>query len=302
MQSRNGKQEGISAMNTEEIKFEWRELLVQMECYICQVPQGTDLCYLSNFDSINSEVPELREKDDFHLWRWSLSENSRIADSLSSFLSPDENRQAGEFKFAELKNRYILSHGVLRCILGEYLNLPPGEIDFKFAERGKPRIAESQNDSDIRFSLAHCDNYAACAVTLKHEIGVDIEEDHLISKEELTRLSAHLLQPGELESFNKPGEESGTRRFLRTWTIKEACCKATGEGVQALKKSWIHDYSEKNFFNVGWIETAEKFWRFINFVFEEKVFVSVAVDGFFNTPIMAELSFLNEEVINGTLA
>jgi len=288
-------------MDMHDNKIEYTDLWEQAECYICQILHGTALCYSLNCKTTNLDVPDLNENGVFHLWRWSLSKNYRISDSLSGLLSPDEDRKAGEFKYSELKHRYIISHGGLRCVLGKYLSILPEEIAFDFGDMGKPRIAENQNDRDIRFSFSHSDNYATCAVTRNHDIGVDIEEEHCsISKEELTRLALHIMQPEESNAILRTEKEPEIKRFLKTWTIKEACCKATGLGLQAIKESWIHDYIEKGSINVGWAETAKKCLLFVNFTFEKKIFVSVAVDALFDSSALT-MNVLKESR-NGTLA
>ena len=109
----------------------------------------------------------------------------------------------------------LLCQGLRECY---GITEPP---TFAFGPHGKPYLPEHP---DIHFSLSHCREAAACAVSA-HPIGIDIESVRSFSPE----LLSHTMHPTEQEQIRNDPEPQIA--FLRLWTRKEAAFKMQGTGI-----------------------------------------------------------------------
>jgi 4'-phosphopantetheinyl transferase len=110
------------------------------------------------------------------------------------------------------RRRYLASHAALHEALGE-------SGPWVHGAHGKPARAAPPP----HFNLSRRDGAAAVAVSMTHEVGVDVETLRPI--DDARELAALHFTPIERESI---GDDAG---FLRVWTRKEACMKATGLGL-----------------------------------------------------------------------
>ena len=78
--------------------------------------------------------------DEVHIWCVSLDRSPQILSKLKSLLSPTELARASRFHFEKDRNHFIVSHGLLRSILGGYLGLEPSQIQFRYGPYGKPLV------------------------------------------------------------------------------------------------------------------------------------------------------------------
>ncbi len=61
--------------------------------------------------------------NEVHVWRASLDESPPQIDIFLHTLAADEQTRAERFYFQRDRERFITAHGVLRAILGLYLNM-----------------------------------------------------------------------------------------------------------------------------------------------------------------------------------
>ena len=108
------------------------------------------------------------DSNEIHCWVIDLDVHIFVAPHYLHWLSEAEKRRADRFAFKELKDRYVVSHGVLNILLASYLNTSQFEITF--GEYGKPFI----KDSFLHFNLSHSNRYA-CIAFANFEVGIDIE-------------------------------------------------------------------------------------------------------------------------------
>src|ERR1700682_762867 len=81
----------------------------------------------------------LREGE-IHIWRANLDIEPAVLDRVRAGLSPDEESRAARFHFARDRNHFIVCRGALRGLLGAYLNVSPGAIEFCYGIHGKPAL------------------------------------------------------------------------------------------------------------------------------------------------------------------
>jgi phosphopantetheine--protein transferase-like protein len=155
--------------------------------------------------------------------------DSYSSDAVSLFqklLSVQELEKASKFRFIKDQHRYIITHAMLRTILGRYLKLVPAEIDFISNDYGKPSLPEKYEK--IHFNLSHSKGFSALAFSTKSEIGIDIEridpefDFDAIANAHFSKAENRFLHAEKRESRN---------RFYTLWTRKEAFLKAVGTGI-----------------------------------------------------------------------
>jgi len=165
-----------------------------------------------------------------HVWCADLDLSEIRLQHLRQTVSVDENNRADRFYFDRHRKRFIAAHGILREILGRYLEVKPEWLEYSYGSRGKPAIAGM--DSDINFNLSHKNNFALCAVTRNRLIGIDIE--FLRPVREVESLAENNFCPQEFEVIRSLPSGKKEEAFFNAWTRKEAYLKATGEGLAGL--------------------------------------------------------------------
>ncbi len=175
-----------------------------------------------------SNSPSLKNGE-IDVWKVDLERDPRDLDSFFQLLSDDEKVRANKYVFARDRGHFIAGRGMLRKIIGGYLDKSPDEIKFSIRHYGKPDLTGEA--SDLRFNVSHSRGIAVIAVSLKREIGVDIEfvdpdfdvfsvAKNIFSAEEILRIEA---LPLNLQ----------TATFFAGWTRKEAFLKAMGDGLSS---------------------------------------------------------------------
>ncbi len=169
--------------------------------------------------------PYRGDKDRIHVWRAALDN----AADLRGLLSADELARAARFHFERDSARFIAMRGVLRSILGIYTSVPPVQLKFRYAARGKPSLAD--NPRDVRFNLSHSHDLALIAVALGCELGVDVEyiKDSTAGPE----IAERFFSRAEVVALRALPKALRRDAFFAGWTRKEAYIKATGMGLFA---------------------------------------------------------------------
>jgi len=103
------------------------------------------------------------------VWRADLA----AADGLAELLCAQERARAERLLRATLWAR---SRGMLRALLGRYLDRDPRGLRFELGPQGKPALrGRAGRARQLRFNLSHSGELALVAVTAGREVGVDVE-------------------------------------------------------------------------------------------------------------------------------
>jgi 4'-phosphopantetheinyl transferase len=161
-----------------------------------------------------------------HLWQATLDD--RLARGLRHLLSTDEISRADRLHFAKDRIQFTAARGLLRILLSAYLGINSAELQFAYAEKGKPSLKETQPRA-INFNLAHSQSMAIYAFAHDREVGVDLE----YVREDLAgeRIAERFFSPRESEMLKSVPAELRKEAFFNCWTRKEAYIKARGEGL-----------------------------------------------------------------------
>jgi len=173
-------------------------------------------------------LPEEPEKQDYYL-----------------LLNTDEKEKAAAFKRPEVEKKYIKTRGVLRKVLGNYINQPPQQLLIKTAEHGKPFIEQQ----GLYFNLSHTGNKFVIAVSNCGEVGVDIEQYR--QRLSLSGLVDKCFSVQEKEYWLSLPEEQKTTMFYRFWVRKEAFVKAVGRGIAlGLDQCVVNPHKQNHFLSI----------------------------------------------------
>lgn len=172
--------------------------------------------------------------NEVHVWRENLDNVMPLLEDLTRILSEDELVRAKRFHFKQHRQRFIAARGILRNILGGYLNIEPSKIRFGYEQRGKPFLDESCNKNNLSFNVSHSEDFALYAVSLNNSIGVDLE--FISSTTDVVSLAQRFFSPSEFAVIESAPQEQQQQLFFRYWTCKEAYLKATGTGLKDLQK------------------------------------------------------------------
>jgi 4'-phosphopantetheinyl transferase len=166
---------------------------------------------------------------DIHVWCVSLDQVVGRLEPLAQTLSPDERSRANHYCFDRHRDRFIIGRGLLRVLIGDYLDIKPDRLRFCYTPNGKPTLAEICGSRVLCFNLSYSDELVLYAFTYDRQIGVDIER--IRSNCEVDQIVARFFTPHEDAVFHQLLSSQKHEAFCRCWTRKEAYLKAIGDGL-----------------------------------------------------------------------
>jgi 4'-phosphopantetheinyl transferase len=174
------------------------------------------------------DTPKL-EAGAVHIWRASLLVEAGQLRQLRELLSEDELCRAERFLFERDRNRFIAARGLLRKILGRYLDIEPSRLRFRYSEQGKPELAANGAGDNVHFNLSHSSALAFYAIAFGRKVGVDIEQIRADLPD--LEIADRFFSPSEVAILRGLAPDRRREAFFRFWTLKEAYLKATGKGL-----------------------------------------------------------------------
>jgi len=164
-----------------------------------------------------------------HVWRTNLDCESADGLPWETWLAPDEKSRAARFVFPKDRCRFIAARGILRAILGQYLQRHPADIEFAYGTNGKPAIRADGPQSAIQFNLSHSHGLAVYAFAYRREVGIDVEVVRPgVQQDGVAELAFSDSELAELAALPPELRDEG---FFLCWTRKEAYLKARGAGL-----------------------------------------------------------------------
>jgi 4'-phosphopantetheinyl transferase len=160
-----------------------------------------------------------------HVWSAALTEANSL--EFSDLLSPAEWIRAQRFHFTRDRARFIAGRGLLRTILGRYLEMQPRDLRFTQGPHGKPELDGA--GSCLRFNLSHSDDLMLLAVTHARAVGIDLE----LMREDVPfqQLADYYFEPEDAWHLRLLPAPQQAWKFYDMWTSTEARLKASGQGL-----------------------------------------------------------------------
>jgi 4'-phosphopantetheinyl transferase len=164
-----------------------------------------------------------------HVWRASLAQPVEAQERFLRTLDLEERERASRFHFEKHRRRFIVGRGVLRLLLGRYLEIAPEAVRFAYGPYGKPSLGGEHGASRLRFNASHSHELAVYGFVQEREIGVDVEyvKDDFQSEE----IAVRFFSAREVQTLTALPKDERHAAFFRCWTRKEAYIKAIGSGL-----------------------------------------------------------------------
>ena len=176
------------------------------------------------------------EPGQVHVWRASLSLEREAMSRAWGLLSAEERRRALRMRFPLHRARTVASRGILRTLLGGYLDMEAQDVPIVVEPSGRPSLGE-EAPSRLSFSVSHAGPVALFAIAADRAVGVDVER--LRREMPFEQLAARFFAVSEARALHALPRSLLPAAFFACWTRKEALFKAWGgEGglVPSLKR------------------------------------------------------------------
>jgi 4'-phosphopantetheinyl transferase len=160
-----------------------------------------------------------------HVWRADLA---AAGEHFGELLCAEEQARAARFVSARDGELWRRSRGLLRALLGRYLERDPRSLQFVVGEHGKPALA-GDTSALPAFNMSHSGELALYAVSDAGAIGVDVETARRPIDE--VAIAARTLGDSEAQRLQILAPPARRREFLRLWTRYEAQLKCLGVGI-----------------------------------------------------------------------
>lgn len=178
---------------------------------------------------LDQDAPLSLPACEIHVWQAStLAFNARIQE-LATLLSGEETRRMGRFYFQQDRIRFAVAHGILRKMIGRYLNTRPWLIDFRNGSKGKPELHGPCAAAGFFFNISHSHQLVALAFSKIQHLGIDVE--HIRDIPDFDEMAGYYFHPTESAVLQFLPFSKRQQYFFDCWTCKEAFVKATGEGL-----------------------------------------------------------------------
>ena len=143
-----------------------------------------------------SLTPVKLRTDEVHIWLANL--NDFTPESLRPLLAADELARAARFHFERDRSHFIVARGLLRKLLGSYLETEAAEVSLDYGAMGKPTLRTAPGSS-LTFNLAHSYGLALYAFSRERAVGVDLEyvRDDVAAEQ----LAERFFSKGEVEAL-----------------------------------------------------------------------------------------------------
>jgi 4'-phosphopantetheinyl transferase len=166
-------------------------------------------------------------KGEVHVWRATLDWPGECIQELTQILSPDERERAARFHFDPDRRRYLVGRGMLRRLVGHCLGIPADGVRFDYSAFGKPGVAGCAQP--LQFNLSHSGELVLVAMTLGRAVGIDVER--IRTDMAVDPIAARFYSATEFKTLSALPAHMRHDAFFVCWTRKEACLKASGDGL-----------------------------------------------------------------------
>jgi 4'-phosphopantetheinyl transferase len=163
---------------------------------------------------------------EIHVWQVLVADVASFREELWQTLNAAEKQKISKLQSEVDRTRSIASRGILRTILGWYLDMSPACIEFSYNAMGKPSL---DMQHDLKFNVSHADDLLLYTFTFGHLIGIDVER--VSNLPELHDLARSMFSPREQSLLISLPDQEKRQTFFRLWTLREAFGKMRGNGL-----------------------------------------------------------------------
>ena len=145
-------------------------------------------------------------------------------------MTADELQRAGRFLQSADRERFLIGRALARTMLSRHADVRPIDWPIAIDDHGRPVLGATPPDTpDLRFNLSHTPGLVACALTIGHEVGVDVE--HIGRRLVHENIPERFFSPREVADLRALPHSEQPIVFFDYWTLKESYIKARGLGL-----------------------------------------------------------------------
>lgn len=148
---------------------------------------------------------------------------------LSVLLDDAERERLSRLQFEDDRHAYVAAHALGRVLLSSWAGGAPQDWRFHIGAHGKPEVAGPPAGPRLRLNLSHTHGLAAAALTVNHDVGLDVE--WLDRKPPGLAVARRFFAADECAQLERLPADAVDDAFLAFWTLKEAYVKAIGKGL-----------------------------------------------------------------------
>lgn len=171
-----------------------------------------------------------------HVWRADLN---AVPVDLAELLSSAERSRAARILNGHHSELWQRSRGLLRALLGRYLQVEPPSLRFHTGEHGKPALQDAAAGSPpgamsperLSFNLSHSGQWALYAFSRSGPVGVDVEVEVAQRPMDEVAIANRMLGADVANRLQGLTPASRRHEFLRAWVRHEATMKCLGVGI-----------------------------------------------------------------------
>lgn len=140
-------------------------------------------------------------------------------------LSISERERAARLRWRAHRELFMFARGMLRVVLGAYLDADPARLVFDVEAGGKPVLF----GRELQFNVSHAAGGVLLAISGRQRVGCDLES--MQRRIDLDALAEAALVDAERDGFARMPAAARKGWLLQMWTRKEAVLKAQGTGI-----------------------------------------------------------------------
>lgn len=156
-----------------------------------------------------------------YLLKTSLSWTNRD-EQLMRYISFERREKVKSYNFLCDRKTCLYGNLIVKSKLKEIAGIPISKQKFSYSKLNKPIV---KADKEVYFNISHSDVYVCCAISLKSDVGVDIEVIDVAPLETME----YFFHKDEI-LYVKSDTDPNTS-FYKIWTMKEAYGKYYGYGL-----------------------------------------------------------------------
>lgn len=173
--------------------------------------------------------PPVLAPNELHVWWLPLQQPAQRYAHFQSTLSERERQRAARFKFDRHRIAFTTGRGLLRELVGRYLDTDPAGIEFRLGPFGKPALPP-RDGRQLCFNYSDAEGYALYVFAWDIEVGADLE--CLLRRVDYFQDITRKFADSEAEALAALPENEQHDAFLVCWTRKEGYGKALGVGIR----------------------------------------------------------------------
>lgn len=172
----------------------------------------------------------IMDDGEVHVYRIHIGSNLHWLPAFAATLTPSETERGNKYHQLKDRQRFVISRGAQRNILGRYLNQPAHALQFVLGDNKKPYLP-AEGSAGLQYNITHAAEWILLAVS-RTPVGADVE--HIDTAFPFADILPEHFSQEEVEFINSKDQHD---RFFTLWTRKEALLKATGQGLGEHLKS-----------------------------------------------------------------